>query len=133
MTCEGFVHQPGGCSPVKLLGFTCFVNILADSKIREKSPVTGPRRVGSESEGHPLVLELGPIVVRVLENGPKNLKTFWKCPWLQTLRPIGPEVARTKWTQHLGLWGQRINFFTSYANILPPGQYSFTPRTTNLF
>ena len=24
MTCEGFVHQPGGCSPVKLLGFTCF-------------------------------------------------------------------------------------------------------------
>ena len=23
MTCEGFSHQPGGCSPVKLLGFTC--------------------------------------------------------------------------------------------------------------
>ena len=23
MTCEGFLHQPGGCSPVKLLGFTC--------------------------------------------------------------------------------------------------------------
>ena len=69
------------------------------------------------------------IVVRVLENGPKNLKSFWKGPWLQTLRPIGPEVARTKWTQHLGLWGQRIKFFTSYANILPPGQYSFTLRT----
>ena len=24
MTCEGFLLQPGGCSPVKLLGFTCF-------------------------------------------------------------------------------------------------------------
>ena len=30
------------------------VNILADSKICEKSPVTGPRRVGAESEGQPL-------------------------------------------------------------------------------
>ena len=23
MTCKGFLHQPGGWSPVKLLGFTC--------------------------------------------------------------------------------------------------------------
>ena len=23
MTCEGFLHQPGGCAPVKLLGFIC--------------------------------------------------------------------------------------------------------------
>ena len=35
MTCEGFLHQPGGCSPVKLLGFTClggtydFMNVEA--------------------------------------------------------------------------------------------------------
>ena len=28
MTCEGFVHQPGGCSSVKLLGFTCFIKIF---------------------------------------------------------------------------------------------------------
>ena len=28
MTCEGFLHQPGGCSPVKLLGFTCFVRSI---------------------------------------------------------------------------------------------------------
>ena len=62
--------------------------------------------------------------------GQRILKTFWKGPWLQTLRPIGPEVARTKWTQHLGLLGQMIKFFTSYANILPLGQYSFTPRTS---
>ena len=27
MTCEGFLQQPGGCSPVKLLGFTCFLNM----------------------------------------------------------------------------------------------------------
>ena len=25
MTCEEFLLQPGGCSSVKLLGFTCFI------------------------------------------------------------------------------------------------------------
>ena len=25
MTCEGFLQQPDGCSPVKLLGFTCLL------------------------------------------------------------------------------------------------------------
>ena len=38
----------------------CFVNILADSKICEKSPVTGPRRVGAESEGQPLSKYIAP-------------------------------------------------------------------------
>ena len=31
-----------------------FSIFLPSSKIREKSPVTGPRRVGAKSEGHPL-------------------------------------------------------------------------------
>ena len=40
MTCEGFLLQPGGCSPVKLLGFTCFHKKLlykkVEAEIREK-------------------------------------------------------------------------------------------------
>ena len=39
MTCEGFLHQPGGCSPVKLLGFTCFYT-TADLKEAEDASAT---------------------------------------------------------------------------------------------
>ena len=41
-------YYPSKCFKIKIISF---VNILADSKNCEKSPVTGPRRVGAETEG----------------------------------------------------------------------------------
>ena len=40
MTCEGFSHQPGGCSPVKLLGFTYFLS-LDLRPVRPLDPLLG--------------------------------------------------------------------------------------------
>ena len=58
MTCEGFVHQPGGCSSVKLLGFTC---LNRDGK--EEEPSNGQAPCRGFFFQKPAKMEIGPSVL----------------------------------------------------------------------
>ena len=50
MTCEGFLLQPGGCSPVKLLGFTCFPEVRHTLKCPFSGKQHSYHRAGSDDE-----------------------------------------------------------------------------------
>ena len=61
MTFEGFVHQPGGCSPVKLLGFTCLESKRIVKKLPNLNEIYQPLKFCLQIFWTPSFLEL-PLV-----------------------------------------------------------------------